>query len=347
MEPVELEEELAEVDELVSEPVAAAPPCGPLLLEAADPAEAKLVSAGPVDPNTAVLETRPVDRVLVTRVLRWPVEVSGLELNKVVAGDRTKVPLVYENCRVDVAVTVMVDSELVIVLLLLVAEDRAVRAVARVSVKVEDAKEVSDGSGVVGGVEVMMAWEESSALVVTAEVSVGKLRFSASTVSVPKEETETRTSLVAAATIVASSVVEPTSTLTSTTLAVTVASGTRGRRWTPAFRRTSWGLSRETSRCVPRCMSTRAMVRLGAWKSTPSASSLRVPSSDVKSPSFILEPASRGDLESGLEIFSLFAGGFMLLSRPEHRKQYDEELWWRLTRRPLVVIRVYQGASGF
>jgi hypothetical protein len=69
-EPAELEEELAEVAELVDEPVAAAPPCDPLLLEAADPPEAKLVSAGPVDPNTAVLESRPVDRVLVTRVLR-------------------------------------------------------------------------------------------------------------------------------------------------------------------------------------------------------------------------------------------------------------------------------------
>jgi hypothetical protein len=161
---------------------------------------------------------------------------------------------------------------------------------------------------------------------VIAEVSVGELMFSASTVSVPNEETETRTSLVAAATTVASNVVEPTSTLTSTTLAVTVASGTRGRRWTPAFRRTSCGLFRETSRCVLRCMSTRASVRVGAWKSIPSASSLRVPSSDVNSPSFILEPASRGDLESGLETFSLFVGGFMLRSRPEHRREVDEEL---------------------
>lgn len=129
-EPPELEEELAEAAELVDEPVAAAPPCGPLLLEAADPPEAKLVSAGPVDPNTAVLESRPVDRVLVTSVLRWPVEVSEIELNMVVVGDRTKVPLVYENCRVDVAVTVTVGSELVMVLLLLVADDSAVRTVA-------------------------------------------------------------------------------------------------------------------------------------------------------------------------------------------------------------------------
>jgi hypothetical protein len=82
--------------------------------------------------------------------------VSEIELNMVVVGDRTKVPLVYENCRVDVAVTVTVGSELVIVLLLLVADDNAVRTVARSSVEVDDAKEVSDGSGVVGGVEVMM-----------------------------------------------------------------------------------------------------------------------------------------------------------------------------------------------
>jgi hypothetical protein len=53
-------------------------------------------------------------------------------------------------------------------------------------------------------------------------------------------------------------------------------------------------------------------VRVGAWKFSPSASSLRVPSSEVKSPSFILEPASRGDLESGLDIFNLLAGWSMV-----------------------------------
>ena len=53
----------------MDEPVAATPPCGPLVIEAAEPAEGKLVSADPEDPNTAVLEDRPVVRVLVTRVL--------------------------------------------------------------------------------------------------------------------------------------------------------------------------------------------------------------------------------------------------------------------------------------
>jgi hypothetical protein len=166
-----------------------------------------------------------------------------------VADAITNVPFVYEKSRVDVAVMVTVNSELVIVLLLLAADvDSAVRAVARVSVEVEDAKDVSVGSGVVGGVDVMTAWEESSPSVVTAEVSVCTATSTAGTVRVPKEDTETRTSLVAAATTVASSVVEPTSTLTSTTLAVTVASGTRGRRWTAAFRRTKRGLCRATSR---------------------------------------------------------------------------------------------------
>lgn len=166
-----------------------------------------------------------------------------------VADAITNVPFVYEKFRVDVAVMVTVNSELVIVLLLLAANaDSAVRAVARVSVEVEDAKEVSVGSGVVGGVDVMTAWERSSALVVTAVASVCTATSTAGIVSVPNEDTETRTSLVAAATIVASSVVEPTSTLTSTTLAVTVASGTRGRRWTAAFRRTKRGLCRGTSR---------------------------------------------------------------------------------------------------
>lgn len=248
----------------MDEPVAATPPCWPLVIEAAEPAEGKLVSADPEDPNTAVLEDRPVARVLVTRVLRWPVEVAEIESSVDVGDAITKEPFVYEKFRVDVAVMVTVNSELMIVLLLAADEDTVVRAVGRVSVEVKDALDVSVGSGVVGEVDVMTAWDKSSALVVTAEVSVCTATSTAGTVSVPKEDTETRTSLVAAATTVASSVVEPTSMLTSTTLAVTVASGARGRRWTAAFRRTKRGLCRGTSRQVPRCMSLRAMVRVGA-----------------------------------------------------------------------------------
>jgi hypothetical protein len=306
-EPPELEDELAEAAEPVEELVAAAPPCGPNALEAAEPVGKKLVCAGPDDPKTAVLEERPCDEVLVTRVLSWPTEVAEIESGVAVA--ITKVPFVNEYSIVDVAVTVTVDSELVMVLLLPAAdEDSALRAVARGSFEVEDAKEVSVGRGVVGGVDVMTDCEESSASVVTAVVSVGCATSTASTVSVPKDDTDTRTSLVAAATTVASSVVEPTSTLISTTLAVTVASGTRGRRCTAAFRRTNCGLCRGTLRWAPCCISDKAMVRVGVCNSITSALSLRELRSELKIPSLITKPASRGNLESGRDILSLFAG---------------------------------------
>lgn len=250
-----VKEELAEAVEPVDEPDADAPACDEMVLEAAELIEKKLVCGGPDDPNTAVLEDRPEEEVLVTRVLLCLVEVAEIESDAVVPGAMMKVPFVKEYSKVDVAVIVIVDSELVMVLLLLAAVDAAVddselRAVVKGSVEVEDTKEVSVGSGVVGGVDVMTVWEKSSpSVVVMAEVSVGTAMSTApDTVSVPKEDTETSTSLVAAATIVASSVVEPTSTLTSTTLAVTVASGKRGKRWSAAFRRTNCGLCRGTSR---------------------------------------------------------------------------------------------------
>lgn len=143
-----------------------------------------------------------------------------------VLGSRTNVPLVYARLRVDVAVTVTVDSELARVLLLPAADDDAVRALASVSVDVDDAREVA----VMSGVEVITD-RESSVSVAATEESIVVATSTAGIVSVPNEDTETRTSLVAAATTVASRVVEPTSTFTSTTLDVTVASGTRGRRW--------------------------------------------------------------------------------------------------------------------
>lgn len=162
-------------------------------------------------------------------------------------------------------------------------------------------------------------WAES----VAGVVSVAMESSTADTVNVPKEDTETRISLVAAAAMVAASrVVEPTATLISTTLEVTVASGARGR-WMAAFRRTSCGLRRGTSRYFPRCISDKERVRVGAWICNPSASSLRVPSSEVNNPSFILEPASRGDLESGLDIFSLLAGRSMVDGVQSMRRSID------------------------
>lgn len=50
------------------------------------------------------------------------------------------------------------------------------------------------------------------------------------------------------------------------------------------------------------------MVRVDACNSITSALLLRESSSEVKNPSFILEPALRGDLDSGLDILTLFAG---------------------------------------
>lgn len=265
-----------------------------------------------MDPNTYVFEDCGEDFVLVTRVVS--VTESAFEVVSFEDVDgRTKVPLVNEISSVEVAVTVTVDSVLVPLLLSVDSIE-----VVYEPPNVEDGNEESEGSGVVGGVDVRTDWEESSTPLVTAEVSVGVEVSTAGIVSVPNEDTETRTSLVAAAIVVASRVVDPTSTFTSTTLAVTVASGTRGSRWRAAFRRTSFGLCRGTSTYLPCCISESAMVRVGAWRRRWSASSLRIPNSEVKSPSFILEPASRGDLESGLDIFNLFAGWSMLEEVSKH-----------------------------
>ena len=137
-----------------------------------------------------------------------------------------KVPLVYETSSVDVAVIVTVDS---VVVPLLLSGAKGIEVIV-VPANVEEVNVVSLGSGVVGGVELSTDCEVSNTFVVIAEVSIGVGVGATGTVSTPNEFTETRTSLVAAATTVASSVVEPTLTLTSTTLAVTVASGTRGTR---------------------------------------------------------------------------------------------------------------------
>ena len=57
------------------------------------------------------------------------------------------------------------------------------------------------------------------------------------TVTEPRSETVTTAPVVAAGTSVTLEVVVPSLTLTSMTLAVTVASGARGRRYIPAFLR--------------------------------------------------------------------------------------------------------------
>jgi hypothetical protein len=132
-----------------------------------------------------------------------------------------KVPLLYDTSRVEIAVTVTVDSWLVMVSL--VVE----RTEVKLSLVVKDVMVASVEGPVM---EVSTDWEASSTSVVTAVLSVAVEVSTADTVNVPSEDTETRTSLVATAIVVASMVVEPTSTLISTTLEVTVASGARGKR---------------------------------------------------------------------------------------------------------------------
>lgn len=217
--PPEPEEELAEAADPADELVAAAPPPPTyIVLDAVEPPDRKPVSADPAEPNTAVLEDWSEDLVLVCSVL-FDRELEVIKFEDV--DGMANVPLLYDTSRVEIAVTVTVDSWLVMVPLVVES------TVVRLLLVLKDVMVASVESPVV---EVSTDCEASSTSVVTAELSVTVEVSTADTVSVPSEDTETRISLVATAIVVASMVVEPTSTLTSTTLDVTVASGARGKR---------------------------------------------------------------------------------------------------------------------
>ena len=119
-----------------------------------------------------------------------------------------KVPLLYVMSKVDVAVTVTVVSLEVIVLFPFIREDAIDENGFEIEVEV-----------------VVIVSEEELEEVVLFDVVVAR----AGMVTDPRSETGTTVSVVAAAISVDASVVVPSSTCTSTTEAVTVTCGARGR----------------------------------------------------------------------------------------------------------------------
>lgn len=139
-----------------------------------------------------------------------------------------RVPLIKESSNVDVAVTVTVRSPEV------VSEAVVVPLVGGMVVcdvvNDEVIVDVSPTGGVVTG-DVMVPWDESVALpVTTVPFEIPGMVTETAVVIDPTSVKETTAPVVATGTSVTFDVDVPSFTFTSTTLAVTVASGARGRR---------------------------------------------------------------------------------------------------------------------
>jgi hypothetical protein len=138
-----------------------------------------------------------------------------------------RVPLIREISKVDVAVTVTVRSPELVVDPVMVP----LALPEKVEVELVDViVDVSPGDWVIGG-EVTVSWAESVALPVMLVVfEMPGIVMETAVVNVPTSVKETTALVVAAGTSVTFEVVVPSFTLTWTTLAVTVASGARGKR---------------------------------------------------------------------------------------------------------------------
>jgi len=281
------------------------------VLEAVDPSD---VDEGRVDKAVAPL--------LVLLTVYWPVGVRVVKTSVVseVGPVATMVPLIKETSNVEVVVTVTVRSVVELsskALDVLLTASENTDAVELRSVTVLEREMVSDGAAVGG--EVVSAdadrpegadtdrSEGTELATLVAEDRPGR-------VTVPTSDRDTTVPVDAAEISVATVVVVPSLTLISTTLAVTVASGARGRRFTPAFRR---GIIGRPCCCSAAYADRRwtfhrfivFVVGVIAW--SLSAWSPRIPISEVNSPSVILDPVSRGFCISESGILNRFAGRSM------------------------------------
>lgn len=210
---------------------------------------------------------------------------SSVEVARI-AGN--SVPLTYDTSSVAVVVIVTVVSAVIVSLnVLLRASDNTEPAGLGI--------EVADSSG--GGVVTELS-------PVTGTLTLVESSISAEIVTEPRSSSETTVSLETGGMVVVMMVEEPSLTLmtTSSAATVTVASVRRRRVTDGAVRPT-------TARCRD---AVSFMVGVGTDAPRLSESSLRMPSSEVKSPSAILEPGSRGDLMSGSSILIRFEGGSIL-----------------------------------
>lgn len=210
---------------------------------------------------------------------------SSVEVARI-AGN--KVPLTYDTSSVAVVVIVTVVSAVIVSLkVLLRASDNTEPAGLGI--------EVADSSG--GGVVVELS-------PVTGTLSLVESPISTEIVTEPRFSRETTVSLETGGIVVVMMVEEPSLTLMTTSSAATVTVSSVRR-----LRVTDGALRPTTARCRD---SVSPMVGVGANAPRLSESSLRMPSSEVKSPSAILEPGSRGDLASGSSILIRFDGGSIL-----------------------------------
>jgi hypothetical protein len=219
------------------------------------------------------------------------------------------VPLIRESSNVEVAVTVIVRSVLVggVDIVPFEASDKVEKMDEEVIVEVS-----SGGNGVVTG-DVIVCCDESVALPMTVvSFDMPGMVTDIAVVIAPTSVRETTAPVVAAANSVTLETLVPSFTLTSTTLAVTVASGALGNRYIPAFLRgkTGRGACWYSPNTLRLWKSDKLIVRVGCNRLC--VSSPCMPISEVKSPSVILDPESRGSRTSGSVIFIRFAGLSMM-----------------------------------
>ena len=200
----------------------------------------------PDEPVEAVVDSPKVnvsDALLLLELVIWAVLVC-VELPKFVPV-AMMVPLIKETSKVEVAVTVTVRSNEVVVGIDIVplTSERGREIVLELDIDDVIIDPSSDVDGVAGG-EVIVSWVESVALpVMMVEFDETPGMVTDTAVRVPTSVKETTAPVVATGTSVTTEVTVPSLTFTSTTLAVTVASGARGKRYMPAFLRGNTGLA--------------------------------------------------------------------------------------------------------